>query len=211
MLKVEKIIKEAIERDASDIHLLYGLKPILRIKRDLVEINEMEALNETDLCEVYEYIVKGNVDKDTVYKKDRKLDASLVYDGMRLRVNVSYADEKQTFTMRIIKNTLPKFDDLNLPEVIRTSAYLPQGLMLITGKTNSGKSTTLSALVDDINEKQNKKILSLESPIEYKHTSKKSIIVQKEIGPGKDCLTYDDGVINALREDCDILIIRRNS
>jgi len=84
--------------------------------------------------------------------------------------------------------------------------YQPQGLILVTGKTNSGKSTTLSALIDDINKKQNKKILSLESPIEYKHKSNKSIIVQKEVGPGKDCLTYTDGVINALREDCDILV-----
>ena len=71
--------------------------------------------------------------------------------------------------------------------------------------------TTLNSIIDEINKSQNKKILSLESPIEYKHTSKKSIIVQKEIGPGKDCLTYSEGVENALREDCDILVIRRNS
>lgn len=109
--------------------------------------------------------------------------------------------------MRIIPDKLPKFEDLGLPEVIKSLTYLPQGVILVTGKTNSGKSTTLNSLIDDINEKQNKKILSLESPIEYKHKSKRSVIIQKEVGAGKDCLNYFEGVKNSLREDCDILII----
>lgn len=109
--------------------------------------------------------------------------------------------------MRIIPDKLPKFEDLGLPEVIKSLTYLPQGVILVTGKTNSGKSTTLNTLIDDINEKQNKKILSLESPIEYKHKSKRSVIIQKEVGAGKDCLNYFEGVKNSLREDCDILII----
>ena len=83
----------------------------------------------------------------------------------------------------------------------------PQGLILVTGKTNSGKTTTLNALINDINENMNKKILTLEKPVEYKHTSKKSVIVQKEIGAGRDCLSYSDGVKNCLREDCDILVV----
>ena len=85
--------------------------------------------------------------------------------------------------------------------------YQPQGLMLVTGKTNSGKTTTLNALINEINENQNKKILTLENPVEYKHKSKKSVIIQKEVGAGRDCLSYSDGVKNSLREDCDILVI----
>jgi pilus retraction protein PilT len=85
--------------------------------------------------------------------------------------------------------------------------YQPQGLILVTGKTNSGKTTTLNALVNEINETQNKKILSLENPVEYKHTSKKSMIVQKEIGVGGDAENFSEGVKNSLREDCDILVI----
>ena len=109
--------------------------------------------------------------------------------------------------MRIIKNELPPFEALGVPDVVRRMTYQPQGLILVTGKTNSGKSTTLSALIAHINETQNKKILTLESPIEYMHTSKNSLIIQKEVGSGRDCLTYHDGVKNALREDCDILVI----
>lgn len=207
MLLIESIIKEAIEKDASDIHLIKGLKPILRIRRSLVEIPDLDALDEGDLYDIYDYIVRGNIEKDNMYKKQRKLDTSLVYGDIRLRVNCSFADDAPIFTMRIIKNELPKYEDLGLPEIIRTMTYQPQGVILVTGKTNSGKSTTLSALIDEINCRQNRKILTLENPIEFKHRSKKSIIVQKEIGPGKDALTFSDGVKNALREDCDILVI----
>lgn len=207
MLLIESIIKEAIEKDASDIHLIKGLKPILRIRRSLVEIPDLDALDEGDLYDIYDYIVRGNIEKDNMYKKQRKLDTSLVYGDIRLRVNCSFADDAPICTMRIIKNELPKYEDLGLPEIIRTMTYQPQGVILVTGKTNSGKSTTLSALIDEINCRQNRKILTLENPIEFKHRSKKSIIVQKEIGPGKDALTFSDGVKNALREDCDILVI----
>ena len=204
---IEQIIKEAIAKDASDIHFLKGLKPILRIKRALVEIPDIKPLDEKTLYEIYDYIVRGNVEKDNMYKTERKLDTSLVFGDIRLRINCSFADDVPVFTMRLIKNELPKFSDLGLPDIVRSMTYQPQGVMLITGKTNSGKSTTLSALIDEINSKQNKKILTLESPIEYKHKCKKSIIIQKEVGPGKDTLTYSDGVKNALREDCDILVV----
>ncbi len=207
MLLIESVIKEAILKDASDIHLMYGLKPILRIRRSLVEYSDTKPLDENDLYDVYDYIVRGNVDKDNVYKQERKLDTSLVFGDARLRVNCSYADDMPVFTMRIIKNELPKYEDLGLPDIVKAMTYQPQGLILVTGKTNSGKSTTLNCLIDDINRKQNKKILTLESPVEYKHTSKKSIIVQKEVGPGKDSVTFSDGAKNALREDCDILVI----
>ena len=211
MVLIENIIQEAMDRGASDIHLMNGLRPILRIHRDLVEIPDIDIMDESTLYEVYDYIVRGNVVKDEIYKTERKLDTSLVYKDTRLRVNVSFSMDVPTFTMRIISNELPPYESLGLPEVIKTVTYQPQGVILVTGKTNSGKSTTLNALIDEINKKQNKKILTLESPIEYQHTSKKSVIVQKEVGPGKDCVTYFEGVKNALREDCDILVIRRDS
>lgn len=185
MVLIESIIAEAIERGASDIHLLNNLKPILRIARDLVEMSNVKTLDEETLYEFYDYIVRGNVIKDETYKNERKLDTSLVFQDTRLRVNVSFSMDVPTITMRIISNDLPRFEDLGLPDVIKSLTYLPQGVILVTGKTNSGKSTTLNCLIDEINQKQNRKILSLESPIEYKHTSKKSIIVQKEVGPRK--------------------------
>ncbi len=207
MLLIEEIIDEANQKGASDIHLVSGMKPIIRVKRNLVQLGEKKILDVDDIWEIYDYVVKGDLNKDKSFKEQRRLDCSLVYKKIRLRVNVSFSEDKPILTMRIIPNELPRFDDLGLPDIIKEMLYKPQGLILITGKTNSGKSTTLSALVSDINDNQNKKILSLESPIEYKHTSKKSFIIQKEVGPGKDSLDYREGVMNALREDCDILVI----
>lgn len=207
MIQIEKILDYAIEKDASDIHFICGNKPMLRIIRDLVEVEEADVLVEEDMYEIYDYLVRGNIDKDNVYKKTKKLDTSLEYAGKRFRVNISLSSDVPIFTLRIIKNELPKFEDLGVPDIVRRMTFQPQGLMLVTGKTNSGKTTTLNALINEINETQNKKILTLESPVEFKHHSKKSVIVQKEVGIGGDCLCYSDGVKNSLREDCDIVVV----
>ncbi len=207
MVHIDEILDQAKERDASDVHLICGLKPMLRIIRDLVPANSSEILTEEDMSEIYDYFIRGNVDKDNVFNRTKKLDMSYEYGDMRLRVNVSYSNDVPTFTLRLIKNDLPRYDTLGIPEVVRSVASQPQGLILVTGKTNSGKTTTLNALINEINEVENKKILTLENPVEYRHKSKKSVIVQKEIGVGKDSLSYSDGVKNSLREDCDIVVI----
>lgn len=207
MLNINKVLDVAIEQDASDVHLIYGLKPIMRISRELKELENEDVIEENELYEAYDYFVRGNVDKDEIYTTTKKLDTSFEYGNVRLRVNISSADDMPIFTLRIIKNTLPKFEELGVPDIVRRMTYQPQGLILVTGKTNSGKTTTLNALINEINETQNKKILTLEKPIEYKHSCKKSVIVQKEVGKGGDVSTFRDGVKNSLREDCDILVI----
>ena len=207
MINIDEIIRTAITKDASDIHLICGIKPMLRIARTLIPYEECEVLTQEDMLEIYDYFIRGNIDKDELFKKERKLDSSFEFEDLRLRVNIAVAEENPTFTLRIIKNKLPTFEELGVPDIVRRMMYQPQGLVLVTGKTNSGKTTTLNALINDINENQNKKILTLESPVEYRHKCKKSIIVQKEVGVGQDILTYKDGVKNCLREDCDILVI----
>ncbi len=208
MIEIEKILEIAKQEDASDIHLICGLKPILRVVRSLNEITEMRELTEDDMYEIYDYFVRGNLDKDEVFRQTRRLDCSYEYQDIRLRVNISYSNEIPILTLRIIKNTLPKFEELGVPDIVKRMTYQPQGLILVTGKTNSGKTTTLNALINEINETQNKKILTLENPVEFKHKSKKSIVIQKEVGRGRDSLNFSDGVKNSLREDCDILVIR---
>ena len=206
-MNIDKVLEIAKAKDASDVHLIYGIKPMLRIARDLVPVEEIDELTIEDLNEAYDYFIRGNLEKDETFMKTKRLDSSFEFEDIRLRVNVSFADEIPTFTLRLIKNELPRYEDLGVPDIVRRMTRQPQGLILVTGKTNSGKTTTLNALINDINETQNKKILTLESPVEYRHTSKKSVIVQKEVGPGRDCLCYSDGVKNSLREDCDIVIV----
>ena len=210
MLNINEVLNAAIEKDASDVHLIYGLRPVLRIARELKELETQDVVGEDELYEAYDYFVRGNIDKDETYKETKRLDTSFEYKDIRLRVNISSAGDIPVFTLRIIKNTLPRFEELGVPDIVRRMTYQPQGLILVTGKTNSGKTTTLNALINEINETQNKKILTLEKPVEFKHKCKKSIIVQKEVGKGEDVPNFRDGVKNSLREDCDILVIRRN-
>lgn len=206
-MNMDKIFEQAIERDASDIHLIAGNKPMLRISRELTPIEEMDVLTPNDMNEIYDFLVRGNVDKDEIFNDTRKLDTSYEYKETRFRVNISLSDDIPLCTLRLIKNELPPYEALGLPDIIKRMTFQPQGLILVTGKTNSGKSTTLNAIINEINETQNKKILTLENPVEYRHHSKKSLIVQKEVGKGRDSLTFSDGVKNSLREDCDILVI----
>lgn len=140
MLNINKVLDEAIERDASDVHLIYGLKPMLRIARELKPVESEPELYENELFEAYDYFVRGNVDKDEIYRETRRLDTSFEYGGIRLRVNISSAQDIPIFTLRIIKNTLPKFEELGVPDIVRRMTLQLQGLILVTGKTNSRKN-----------------------------------------------------------------------
>lgn len=205
MIDINNIIKVAKTKNASDIHLIYGLKPTLRIDRELLQLEEMDILEEEDIYEIYDYFIMGNIERDTEFKQKRKLNILYKYEDTSLRVNMSYSDDIPTYTLKIIENSLPNYKELGIPEVARKVLTNEQGLILVTGKVNSGKTTTLNILINEINETQNKKIVILENLIEYRHFSKKSIVVSQEIG--KDCLTYEDGIKNAIKEDCDVVVI----
>lgn len=207
MININKIFDEAIKKDASDVHFIVGNKPMMRIARDLVPTDNGKVLSEDDMNDIYDFLIKGNLEADKIFRETRKLDTIHEYAGLRFRVNISSTDGVPIATLRIIKNELPSYESLGVPDIVRRMTFQTQGLILVTGKTNSGKTTTLNALINEINENQNKKILTLENPVEYKHKSKKSLIVQKEIGLGRDALSFHDGVKNSLREDCDILVI----
>ena len=207
MVDINGILKRAEEKMASDVHFICGLKPNFRINRDLIVDEESSILTENDMWDIYDFFLSGNVEKDKLFREKQVLDCSAKFNDIRLRVNVSYEGGIPTITTRLIRNTLPTYEELGVPDIVRRMTYQTQGLILVTGKTNSGKSTTLNALINYINENRKVKILTLESPIEYKHTSKKSIIVQKEVGVGGDVPSYSIGVKNSLREDCDILVI----
>ena len=133
-MNLDYIIDEAMRLDASDIHLVVGNKPILRILRDLVPVRKTSILTPDDMYEMYDYLVKGNVDKDEVFKKTKKLDMSYVYKDIRLRVNISMEDEIPIATLRLIKNELPSYESLGVPDIVRRMTYQSQGLILVTGK-----------------------------------------------------------------------------
>lgn len=207
MVDFNGILRSGMEQGASDIHLVKDMRPIFRINRDLTEMYDADFLDENDLISFFQIVTKNNPGIVESFQRERRLDINYELDGVRFRVNVSLSNNDFTFTLRIIKNELPEFNNLGLPEIVLKTALLPQGMMMITGKSNSGKTTTLNALVNEINRTATKKILMLEDPIEFAHKSINSLIIQKEVGEGKDCLTFSDGTYNSLREDCDIVII----
>ena len=207
MIDIESVLISGVSKGASDVHIMEGSRPIFRINRILTEMKEVPELSERDVMDIYEFFTEGNEGLKKVFSEEKRLDLNFEIAGARLRINISSAGGNPVFTARIIRNELPEFKNLGLPEIVRKTVSLPQGLILVTGKSNSGKSTTLNALINEINRTENKKILTLENPIEYLHKSNKSLIVQKEVGEGKDCNTFGAGIINALREDCDILVI----
>lgn len=208
MEKFLEIVKVAVDRGATDIHLLEHMSPQYRINRELVSNDEIEPMNRYDLEGLMESIVGESLEIVEQFEKTKKIDLPYDYDGKtRLRINASLSNGVPTFSIRIIRNKIIDIDKYNLRGIINKLKSIESGLILITGKVNSGKTTTLNALVQEVNMTRRKKIVMLEEPIEYKHISDKSIVVQKEVNETADIPTYYDGVINLLREDSDIAVI----
>ena len=207
MEKFLSILDMAIEIGASDIHLINSKPPVYRVEKDLVIKDDIEPLTRYDLEGLMEYLVNDSLELVELFETTKKLDISYEYKEKRFRINASMSDNVPTFSIRIIANDGIDIDKYKLYKIINVIKNFNSGLVLITGKVNSGKTTTLNAYVQTMNKEVNKKIVMLEEPIEYKHKSNKCVIVQKEVGKTGDVPTYYDGVINLLREDADIAII----
>ena len=208
MEKFLEIVRTAVEQGATDIHLVENLHPLYRINKELKQNYDVDVMNRFDLESLMETLVDDSLELVEQFEESRKLDLPFELDSeTRLRINASMASGVPTFSIRIIRNKIIDIEKLGLRDIINQLRTFNSGLILITGKVNSGKTTTLNAFVQEINKVLNKKIVMLEEPIEYKHTSNKSIIVQKEVNSVGDVPTYYDGVINLLREDSDIAII----
>lgn len=179
----EELIEKAKTKNASDVHFKVGEYPKYRLPSGIINDEDYDKISSDEIFEIYDYLIAGNIDLDKRYKEERYLDLSFKVNDVRLRVNMSFAVGNPVITARLIKDELPLFEELGLPDIVRKMVYVKQGLILVTGKTNSGKSTTLNSLIDDINKNAQKKIITLEDPIEYLHTSNKAFIVQKEVGP----------------------------
>lgn len=208
MEKFFSVVRAAVEKEATDIHLVEGLPPLYRINRELVKNEDIEPMNRFDLEKLLETLVGDSLTLYDQLQAKKKLDLPFELDSRtRLRINASMASGVPTFSIRIIRNKIINLSALNLDEIISQIRSINSGLVLITGRVNTGKTTTLNAFVQEINKSLNKKVVMLEEPIEYKHKSNKAVIVQKEVNKDADVPTYYDGVINLLREDSDIAII----
>ena len=202
--KIETLLEECIRRNASDLHLQYSLPPILRVDGALAPIPNQPALNE----EMLRNLIFATLDEDQqkIYLKDKEFDYSFAFgDIARFRVNAFHERGKMAAAFRLIPNQIRSINDLGMPGIVETFAEYPRGLVLVTGPTGSGKSTTLAALIDKINREKTKHIITIEDPIEFTHKSQKSVIVQREVH--YDTFSFAAALRSVLREDPDVVLI----
>ena len=200
---VERLLREAVERRASDIHLTVGVPPTLRINGALVRL-ALPPLGTADTLRLFKAIAPE--ERRTFFEQNGEVDFSHTIHGLsRFRVNAFRQRGSVAIAVRLIPEQVPTLDQLDLPEVVATLSRKPRGLILVTGPTGSGKSTTMAAMINQINEEQACNIITLEDPIEYLHRHKKSLINQREIGA--DSRSFANGLRAALREDPDVILV----
>ncbi len=201
MYNVEELIAMAAENRASDVHLIAGLPPKCRIDGEIVNLADVPLSKED--CDTYGLELAG----EHIKKIDSigQLDFAATLAGRRIRVNLFRQQGAISAALRLLSNRIPKLDELGLPQAVRQFPKWNKGIILVTGETGSGKSTTLAAILDEINQTRPLHIITLEDPIEYVYTPKKAIINQREVGV--DVEDYEHGLYASLREDPDVILI----
>ena len=202
-MELKELLMLTIEKKASDLHLTENMPPILRIDGRLI-LTELEELKREDTKKLIYSIL--NNDQKEIFEKNWELDLSVAMEGMdRFRVNVHIQRGSVEAAFRRIPLEIPKLEDLSLPAVVADLARKPNGLVLVTGPTGVGKTTTMAAMVDLINTEKQSMIISIEDPIEFLHKNKRSIIKQREVF--SDTKSFAEALRHALRQDPNIIFV----
>lgn len=200
---IKELMRDAFDVNASDIHLTVGLPPMFRVNGVLRQVGE-EPLRREDTYNMAMELMDDR--RRTQFLDNGEADFSYEIENVcRFRVNVFKQSNCVAAALRLISNNIPSFEDLRLPDVISDLAMLPRGLVLVTGPTGSGKSTTLAAVINKINKHRKDHVITLEDPVEYKHNHINSIINQREVG--SDTKSFANGLRAALREDPDVILV----
>lgn len=202
--RIEILLEEVVKKKASDLHLQVGLPPMLRVDGALVPVAGTDVLTD----EAVETLVFAILDEDQkqILLKDKEFDFSFAFGDLgRFRVNAFHERGNLAAALRLIPNEILTIEQLGLPPIVNKFADYPRGLVLVTGPTGSGKSTTLAAMIHKINMERSEHIITIEDPIEYTHRSKKSVIVQREVH--YDTYSFSAALRSALREDPDVVLI----
>ena len=203
MEQLDMILSAAYEKKASDVHLVVGAAPVFRVDRKLIP--QKQAFLTPEDTEAFARTILSQDLWETLEKK-REIDFSYaITDIARFRVNAFYQRNALSLAFRIISKDIPSVESLGIPGIAKKLVQQPHGLFLVTGPTGSGKSTSLAALIDYVNETMNRHIITLEDPIEYLHVHKQSIIEQREVG--FDTLSFKDGLRASLRQDPDVILV----
>ena len=199
-----ELLKEVVARNASDLHLSVGAHPILRIRGRLMSLNEYPVLGGSSTREIV-YSILSN-DQRQRLETDWQIDFAYSVPGHgRFRVNAYYQRGSVGAAFRLIPFGLSNIDELGLPQVVHDFTKKPRGFVLVTGPTGSGKSTSLAAMIDSINESREEHIMTIEDPIEFLHTHKRCLVNQRELGA--DAQSFSMALRAALRQDPDVILV----
>ena len=202
MIELNTLVAQAAAQKASDIHLTVGLPPVFRVDGALVNMGE-EPLTEADVFHCASLL--AGEEQLSELRQAGESDFAVTFSGTRMRCNVFRQQEHTTLALRLLPLVIPSAQDLSLPQILIDQADKPRGLILVTGPTGSGKSSTLAALLDHINNTKRRHIITLESPIEFLHPRKQCVINQREVG--RDTMSFASGLRAALRQDPDVILV----
>src|SRR3989449_9836949 len=201
---IHELLEHMVTRDASDLHVTAGAPPVIRVRGDVERLEGYDALTPEDTQQLLYRILSSEQQKQ--FELKRQIDFSNSIPGVaRFRVNVYFQRETLGAAFRLIPQELKTLEELGIPASLHQLAEKPRGIVLVTGPTGSGKSTTLAALIDEINRNRSEHILTVEDPIEFLHRHKRCIVNQREIGP--DATSFSEALKAALREDPDVILV----
>ncbi len=204
-ITLDQLITLAIEKEASDIHFGEGSRIALRVEGQFVYIENVEELSKAEAEQMVKELIKNEEELKRL-ERVKEVDFSYLHSsGVSFRVNVFYSRGRLSAVLRMISKHLPTMQELGIPDVMKRFLELREGLILITGTAGSGKSTSIQAMLEHVNENFVYHIITIENPIEHIFTDKKSIFSQREIG--KDTLTYTNALHSATREDPNIIMV----
>ncbi|MBR4157988.1 MAG: Flp pilus assembly complex ATPase component TadA, partial [Oscillospiraceae bacterium] len=202
-MTVDELVAKAKQDGASDIHLICGLPPKYRVSGQLENMCD-ECLTEED-CFAYARILSGNETNFQAFMDWGELDAADTFADNRCRIHIFKQQGVPSVALRLLREEIPKLETLGLPPAVMNLTELHKGIVLVTGETGSGKSTTLAALLDHINHNKKYHIVTLEDPVEYIYKPDLCAINQREVG--KDTKSFSEGLRASLREDPNVILI----
>ncbi|GAB4219126.1 MAG: type IV pilus twitching motility protein PilT [Candidatus Microgenomates bacterium] len=199
----QQIFQALIDKQGSDIHIIPNYYPTIRIGGELYQLKTLEKIT-PEISEKLILELLNNEQKELFFT-NKEIDLAITYNNYRFRTNIYYSQGLICASFRLIPSTIKTPEQLNLPQIIRQTIDLRQGLVLVTGPTGEGKSTTLASIINEINNKYAKHIITIEDPIEYMYQPAKSIISQRELH--QDTHSWNIALKSALREDPDVILV----
>lgn len=202
--ELHKLFKLMVDKGASDLHLRVPSSPVLRIDGVLTTLGDLPPVNPQDVEILLESIT--TLEQRSAFRKELELDYAYSIPGLaRFRVSVLRQRGTISLAFRLVPIEPPSIDDLRLPPICKELVLKPRGLILVTGPTGSGKSTTMAAMIDYLNETEARNVITIEDPIEYLHPNKRCLIAQRDLGD--DTKSFADALVHALRHDPDVIVV----